>query len=858
MAPEQAEGLCNMLARTMETFLNKPHQLVEELDLSEKVEVSAIVETPLHQDHHTQAQPVVTDTQLRSIVSECVREVVEQMFKSGALGKNDQQNIGNTISNIHNTMHIATQQTSQPMIDYSQITVASQRPQIERTRSTSTVESIMKLGGIERKLLSVWSELLEISKDTIKKDDSFFSLGGDSIIAMQMVGMARDEDLALTVANVFRHPTFADMAAVIRMAEDAQTLQGISDPKEYFEAREARSQAIQNALYQRYSLIETADVDTFLQDNICPKVRAFRGGIMDVFPVTDFQALAVTGTLMESKWMLNYFYLEGEGVLDLKRLKRSISRVVDSFEILRTVFVPHGNRFFQAVMRKVQPSFSVHETNELADFTSELQQKDRDNGPQLGESYLHFAFAKKTGTQRHRIVMRMSHAQYDGVCFPAILAAIQAGYKGQSFPATPAFSTYVRDAARNTTDDHYLYWKDLLKGSSMTEVVRRSGPNYRRGTDAPTTLKRIVQISSLASKNITSATIIKAAWSVTLAKWAACSDVVFGNVISGRNAAVIGVESIIGPCVNLIPVRVTFRPGWTVLDLLRSIQDQQVAAMPYESLGFREIIKNCSAWPDWTNFSTVCQHQNIQRQTEVRLGDIQYRLGAVGSQEDFADLTVFSIPQDDHGIEISLIFTKNSGVTHAFAESMFEALCEIAVAFSTKPDVILPTPHELSVLPHQILKEAAKPSDVKLATSLKDLSRQDLIHYSELLKRVWTRILSDKSTPLPVLDLETSFYEMGGDIIGLAQVASLLEQEGMKLRVEDLVDHPVMVEQLALLVAFKKAQKERELEDIAAILPATQVEQIQKKGIRKLLGRSVGLARKMRVRRSKEEAEQNS
>jgi hypothetical protein len=34
-------------------------------------------------------------------------------------------------------------------------------------------------------------------------------------VAMQMVGTAQDEDLALTVANIFRHLTFADMAAVI-------------------------------------------------------------------------------------------------------------------------------------------------------------------------------------------------------------------------------------------------------------------------------------------------------------------------------------------------------------------------------------------------------------------------------------------------------------------------------------------------------------------------------------------------------------------------------------------------------------------------------------------------------------------
>jgi hypothetical protein len=84
-----------------------------------------------------------------------------------------------------------------------------------------------------------------------------------------------------------------------------------------------------------------------------------------------------------------------------------------------------------------------------------------------------------------------------------------------------------------------VYWKDLLKGSSMTDIVRRRRPNYRRGTDAPTALKRIVRLSSLAAENITPATIIKAAWPIVPAKWSAESDIVFGNVISCRNAAVL-------------------------------------------------------------------------------------------------------------------------------------------------------------------------------------------------------------------------------------------------------------------------------------------------------------------------------
>jgi len=854
---EQATLLAATMSKVLENFVNQPFQTVEDLDLSTAAKKKTPPKEPERsqepqQSPQTLPQLPVLDSseQLRTIISECVREVIEQMFKSGTLVSYGQQDIQDTM-NFVNRQVVQRHSQAVPMIDYSQLSPPPPEPQIQKTKRviTSEITKPAPNDDIERRLLAIWSDLLQISEDSIRGDDSFFQLGGDSIIAMQMVGIARDEDLALTVASIFRHPTFADMAAVIRLADEANAPLDITGQTEYKEAKEMRAQTIQNALYQRYSLLEAANVDAFLQDNICPRVTTFRGGIVDVFPVTDFQALAVTGTLMESKWMLNYFHLSGEGPLDLKKLKLSVSRLVDAFDILRTVFVPYGNRFFQVVLRKLQPSFEVHETDDLASFTSQLQQSDRENGPRLGESYLQFTVAKERASSRHRIIMRMSHAQYDGVCMPAILGALQSAYRGQPIQSVPAFSTYVRDAARRTTDDHYTYWKKLLKGSSMTDVIRRRGPNYSRGSEV-TSLKRIVQFESLSSEAITPATIIKAAWSLVLAQLSAGSDVVFGNVISGRNAAVLGVESIIGPCVNLVPVRIAFRSDWTVRDLLRQIQDQQVGNMPYESLGFREIIKHCTDWPDWTNFSTVCQHQNIQRKTQLALGKNEYTLGAIGSQEDFADITVLSTPQGDEKIEISLIFSNNSGITQAFAEEMFDVLCSTSTDFSMNPDQKLPSPTELSEMECQTIDDPTPAVDASLSSNLQGISRAELLVYNDVLTRAWGQILWDKNGSMSPIDLDSSFYELGGDIIGVAQVASLLEQEGFKLRIEDLVDHPVLIEQLALCSVYVAQQKEierAEAEEDAVREFEPNVP--QKKGLKNIFGK--GLKKKMTFGRKK-------
>jgi non-ribosomal peptide synthetase component F len=51
------------------------------------------------------------------------------------------------------------------------------------------------------------------------------------------------------------------------------------------------------------------------------------------------------------------------------------------------------------------------------------------------------------------------------------------------------------------------------------------------------------------------------------------SNVIFGHVVSGRNLSLPDIEKIIGPCNNVVPVRVDFNQTSTVLDLLTHIQE---------------------------------------------------------------------------------------------------------------------------------------------------------------------------------------------------------------------------------------------------------------------------------------------
>lgn len=65
----------------------------------------------------------------------------------------------------------------------------------------------------ERALATLLGEVLDV--EVTGRYDDFFSLGGDSILAVQLAARARDAGLALTARMVFEQPTLHDLAAAV-------------------------------------------------------------------------------------------------------------------------------------------------------------------------------------------------------------------------------------------------------------------------------------------------------------------------------------------------------------------------------------------------------------------------------------------------------------------------------------------------------------------------------------------------------------------------------------------------------------------------------------------------------------------
>ncbi|WP_116141580.1 non-ribosomal peptide synthetase [Trinickia diaoshuihuensis] len=66
--------------------------------------------------------------------------------------------------------------------------------------------------GLENALAQVWKDVLRL--DRVGRDENFFSLGGDSIVALQVIARSRKAGIRFTPKQLFDHPTLARLAEV--------------------------------------------------------------------------------------------------------------------------------------------------------------------------------------------------------------------------------------------------------------------------------------------------------------------------------------------------------------------------------------------------------------------------------------------------------------------------------------------------------------------------------------------------------------------------------------------------------------------------------------------------------------------
>jgi amino acid adenylation domain-containing protein/non-ribosomal peptide synthase protein (TIGR01720 family) len=215
----------------------------------------------------------------------------------------------------------------------------------------------------------------------------------------------------------------------------------------------------------------------------------------------------------------------------------------------------------------------------------------RREGFDLARPPLMRLFLATLGDRRRALVWSQHHIICDGWSLQLQLQEVFEVYRGRGDDirhAPPPYVSHIRWLARQDLAEAERFWRGRLEGFSgptplgIDHAPRAGNCSQRDVTatlpeDASTALRAFAQ-----RHRVTPSTLVQAGWALLLHRYSGRADIVFGEVVSGRSPEIAGVESIVGPFINTVPVRVRFSKTDTVAEWLRRLQAEQIEARRYD------------------------------------------------------------------------------------------------------------------------------------------------------------------------------------------------------------------------------------------------------------------------------------
>ena len=426
--------------------------------------------------------------------------------------------------------------------------------------------------GLPARLAALWSQLLDVAP--VGAHDEFFALGGNSLVATQLVARIRRElAVELSLSDLLRAPTVTSQAALIercarRPAADAGDTDDAPAPSD-------RDQPAPLSFSQER---------VWFLDQLQPGNVAYNTSFSIVFT----------------------------GALDAAALERALGELVARHDSLRTSFpVVDG-----APCQRVHPAIAVAlPVLDLAALPPAAQHAAIDDrlAQLVGEPFdvataplFRCALARR-GPVAHTLLWAEHHFVHDGWSMAVLLRELAALYTafvaGRPSPL-PAprlqFADYARWERRRMQgarlDAGVRYWRDRLRGAPEVLALPadhprpavRSFAGEELHIELPPALYRALRALARREAATLYMTML-AGFLVLLRRYAGQDDLVVGAAVARRDRPEL--EDLIGMMVNSVVLRVSTAGDPTFQELLCRVRDTALEAYDWQDVPFQKIVE---------------------------------------------------------------------------------------------------------------------------------------------------------------------------------------------------------------------------------------------------------------------------
>ncbi|MBS9439721.1 amino acid adenylation domain-containing protein [Photorhabdus noenieputensis] len=434
-------------------------------------------------------------------------------------------------------------------------------------------------GEREIALVTIWRELLGIEQ--ISRHDSFFALGGHSLLGIRMIEQLRHLGLTLSARDLFQSPILAELAQTLGQHQIVAVPPNVITPT---------TTELTPAMLP---LIDLTQPDI---DHIVEQVPGGGVNIQDIYALSPLQDGILFHHLLAKEgdpYLLAYpMIFADRGLLD--RYLFAVQQVVDRHDILRTAFIWQGLSIPAQVVWR-QALLSVTElTLNPADgpVSDQLAQRfdPRQHRFDLSQApLLRFVIAQQTDG-RWYVLQLQHHLIGDHTTLEVMNREVRAYLDGQddNLSVPVPFRNLVAQARQGVdqTEPHRFFTDMLAEVDEPTlpfglTEVHRDGSQVAQAHRmlSPTLNDRLrAQARRLG---VSLATLCHQAWAQVLSRTSGQEKVVFGTVLFGRMAAGEGADNGMGLFINTLPLRLDI-DDTPVQDSVRVAHTRLAGLLDYE------------------------------------------------------------------------------------------------------------------------------------------------------------------------------------------------------------------------------------------------------------------------------------
>ena len=428
-------------------------------------------------------------------------------------------------------------------------------------------------GPVEAVLARIWGEVL--GRASIGRNDDFFALGGDSILAVQANARLRAAGWILKLTDLFAAPVLSNLAARVTAAP---TVAETSSSRETWPLTPSQA----GMLYHH--------------------LRAPALGLY----VQRFD-LVITGPLDPTAFKAAWSWL-----IDRHEVLRTHVRWIDGDPVLAFLV--------QAPPHVVEADWCGLEAaaqDEAAQAA--LAPLDPEQAP-----LIRFMLAR-IAPNAWRFILAVHHLIADGWSLSILFDEWRDAYRSiregrrPDAPPAPQYRAYLHWLATRDQTAARQFWSDALAGverPSRLAAVEDGGGSGWSTVSAELDEAATARLSALVGRrSITLNTTIQAAWARVVQIWTGESDVMSGMVVAGRPAEIDRIERMVGLFVNTVPCRLIVPRTGSVRGWLAQMQERLAGIQEHGHLQLAELQRSIGLDADALPFDALVAVQNFPGET---------------------------------------------------------------------------------------------------------------------------------------------------------------------------------------------------------------------------------------------------